>query len=236
MAFAPELVASVGHDYLYSDKTVAQVAFDHKICVRDIARLREREGWPKRNERIHGVPPAVQALRETEALLAVSPLPPRSGGEGGARSAPGGGRPCEDESLPPTPDPSPPLATLVGGGESAPPPLPSALERIERLVLRELAAEEAAREQLGPLPRTSADAQRCAGTLATLTQTLHALARLRGGFLPDQGSSNDDDDMPANIDDFRNELARRIDAFVASRTDGGDARGASGAAVVDEAR
>jgi hypothetical protein len=31
----------------------------------------------------------------------------------------------------------------------------------------------------------------------------------------------DDDPPPENIDDFRNELARRIEAFVASRTDGG---------------
>ncbi len=36
-----------------------------------------------------------------------------------------------------------------------------------------------------------------------------------------------DYDMPADIDEFRNELARRIDAFVASRTDEGDAERAA---------
>ncbi len=53
---------------------------------------------------------------------------------------------------------------------------------------RELAAEEAVRAQLGPLARAPADAERCARTLATLTQTLHALARLRSGRAPDTGS------------------------------------------------
>src|SRR4029077_17287564 len=37
----------------------------------------------------------------------------------------------------------------------------------------------------------------------------------------------DDDDMPADIDEFRNELARRINAFVDSRTGGADAVGAA---------
>src|SRR5882672_11164647 len=48
---------------------------------------------------------------------ALSTLPP-VGGEGGERSEPGGGTtlaPCS--RLPPTPDPSPPLASLAGGGE-----------------------------------------------------------------------------------------------------------------------
>jgi hypothetical protein len=101
---------------------------------------------------------------------------------------------------------------------SASNPLP-AIERIERLVERELDAEEAARTTLGLLPRAPADAERCARTLATLTQTLHALARLRGGLAPDQGLP--DDDMPRDIDEFRRELARRICAFVESRTGGG---------------
>ncbi len=93
------------------------------------------------------------------------------------------------------------------------------IERIERLVERELEAEEAARKSLGSLPRPPADAERCARTLATLTQTLHALSRLRSGLLPDNGLS--DNDMPRDIDEFRREFARRIRMFVQSRTGGG---------------
>ena len=111
--------------------------------------------------------------------------------------------------------------TLLAAPQAAPSqPLPpseagvSAVERIEKLVEKEIAAEEAARAQLGRLPRTRADAERAARTLATLTQTLNALRRLRCGT---DRRDDDYDDMPEDIDAFRNELARRIDAFVTSR-------------------
>jgi hypothetical protein len=92
-------------------------------------------------------------------------------------------------------------------------------------VLKELEAEEAARAQLGGAPRLAADAERSARTLSVLTQTLQNLQRLRAATASPQShiGSNDDDDMPADLDEFRRDLARRIDAFVASRTDGGDA-------------
>src|SRR5207249_1658860 len=94
----------------------------------------------------------------------------------------------------------------------------SAIERIERLVRQELAAEEATRGQLGSLARGPIEAERCARTLAILTRTLHAVARLRTNHSPEPGSN--DDDMPADIDEFRREFARRIRVFVQSRTGG----------------
>jgi hypothetical protein len=92
----------------------------------------------------------------------------------------------------------------------------SHVARLEKLVEQEIAAEEAVRAQLGALPRKRADAQAAARTLTTLTEALHGLARLRAGVHP---GGPDDDDIPHDIDAFRRELARRIDAFVASRTD-----------------
>ena len=80
----------------------------------------------------------------------------------------------------------------------------------------ELDAEEAVRTQLGRLPRPPADAERVARTLATLAQTLHALQRLRCGAGA-QSVANDYDDMPEDIDEFRRNLARRIELFVESR-------------------
>ena len=59
------------------------------------------------------------------------------------------------------------------------------------------------------------DAERMARTLSTLTQTLQTLQRLNAGEMA--RNADDDDDMPRDIDEFRHELARRIDAFVASR-------------------
>jgi hypothetical protein len=110
----------------------------------------------------------------------------------------------------------------------------SPVARIERLVEKEIAAEEALRAQLGAVPRPPAEAERAARTLSILTQPLHALARLRSG---ETGPAwNDDDDMPADIDEFRRDLARRIDAFVASRTEPCDADGDCGPAAMDAAR
>ncbi len=92
-------------------------------------------------------------------------------------------------------------------------PLPAdgsaaAIERIEETgPQQELDAEEAVRTRLGRLPRPAADAERVARTLATLTQTLHALQRLRCG-VGAQSAANDYDDMPEDIDEFRRNLAR----------------------------
>jgi hypothetical protein len=100
-------------------------------------------------------------------------------------------------------------------------------------VLDELATVEAMHAQRGTLPERPVDAVRTAQTLSSLTETLQKLQRLRCA-VPFSGS--DDDDMPADIDEFRNELARRIDAFVASRAEPRDASGDSAAAPVAAVR
>src|ERR1700688_3254345 len=65
-------------------------------------------------------------LSETVALMwpksSPFPLPPRSGGEGsGVGGASANSLPEEQADTPPTPDPSPPLASLAGGGERSVP-------------------------------------------------------------------------------------------------------------------
>ena len=103
-------------------------------------------------------------------------------------------------------------------------------------MLKELTTVETMRASLGAEPLRPMDAERTARTLSILTQTLHALTRLRGGAAPDSGSHDDDHDMPRDIDEFRRDLARRIDAFVASRTDARHGDGDPGAVAMDEAR
>jgi hypothetical protein len=75
-------------------------------------------------------------------------------------------------------------------------------------------------------------------TLSMLTQTLQLIQRLRASAaLAAQNNTkdnrHDDDDLPADIDAFRDELARRIDAFVASRTGAAGARGDAADDAVD---
>lgn len=123
---------------------------------------------------------------------------------------------------------SPPLS---GGGQPDAPrqdqtapdaPLADTIDRLQRAVLEELATVEAMRAQLSKLPRRPPDAERTARTLSTLTDALQKLQRLRCGV---PFSEPDDDDMPEDIDEFRFELARRIEAFVASRTEPSGADG-----------
>lgn len=220
--YPPELVAVVRHKYLYTDETLEQIAAACQINARDVSRMRELEGWPSRNARIRRVPRLTQAVQDVQALEATvgrAELVP---------AQPGTSVPAASAQTEPDDD---------DNAGTAPAPLPAlpAVERIERLVEQELAAEERARAELGAKrPRRRADAERCARTLATLTQTLHALARLRGGAAPDQGSNDDNNDMPADIDEFRRDLARRIRVFVQSRTGGGihdAARSADGGSI-----
>jgi hypothetical protein len=112
------------------------------------------------------------------------------------------------------------------GGEEHIPLLADTVARLHRAVLDELAVIETLRTR-SPGAGSSA---RTARTLASLTETLQKLRRLQ----PDPANSGShDDDMPADIDEFRNELARRIEAFVRERTDTDAARGSVAPAAAD---
>jgi hypothetical protein len=226
--YAPELTESVIDQYLHTDKPVGLIARDHAIDERDVTRIRHAAGVPPRGARVRSLPPAMAVLLETRALLR-APAANAGGAESVGRaklvSAPA------ETSVPATEEPD---DNRAGTAPMAPLPALPALDRIERLVEQELAAEEAGRAKLGLLPRAPSDAERCARTLAILTRTLHALARLRGGAT-DQGLRHDDD-IPADIDEFRRDLARRIDAFVAAETHRQDAEDDSRAAALDDAR
>lgn len=106
-----------------------------------------------------------------------------------------------------------------------------AIARIEALVLKEIAELEAMRAQLHGAPHPMREAESTARTLTSLTDTLQKLQRLRLPLMaaaqqPD-AASNVDTTIPENIDDIRIDLARRIDAFIASRADAGDAQDAA---------
>jgi len=173
------------------------------------------------------------------AMSAAAPqvaLPPRSGGEGRPPQAVGVGGSSAPTEAPPTPDPSPAFAARMGGGERAESAAAvgprsaaelsglSTIERLERAVLAELATIEAMRAAMGTLPQKPPGAALTVRTLAQLTQTLQHLQRLRASAMlstrpQTKDRRDDDDDMPRDLDEFRRELARRIDAFVASRAD-----------------
>jgi hypothetical protein len=93
----------------------------------------------------------------------------------------------------------------------------SVAERLEAALERELRKVENMRADLGRPAQRTIQSDRIARTLATLTETLFRVRRLRE---PGNISGSNDDDLPRDPDGFRLALAHRIDAFVRSRTDG----------------
>lgn len=99
--------------------------------------------------------------------------------------------------------------------------------QVERTIERELGAIDAILAQLASGGEPTPASERTARTLASLTRTLKEVQRLRAAEAEERKKSAaaadddmpEDDDLPRDIDEFRRELARRIDAFVASRTD-----------------
>jgi len=114
------------------------------------------------------------------------------------------------------------------------PPDPAALDRIEQAVLAELATVETMRASLDKEPLRPIDAERTARTLSIHTETLAKLRRHRLAAAAPAGPDHDDD-FPADLDAFRIDLARRIEALMESRPDEDDA-GANAASPVAEVR
>jgi hypothetical protein len=97
-------------------------------------------------------------------------------------------------------------------------PPDSIAARLEAAVEKELRQVEDLRSQSPPRGKRSAEAERVARTLATLTETLFKVRRLRQ---PGGSQASNDDDLPSDPDGFRLALAHRIEVFVRSRMDEG---------------
>ena len=226
--YTPELLANGRQRYERTDEQIAAIAADFQIHPGSLRRLARRLGWVRYNMTPRDLPAAARLLAQAQELEAL-PMPPRGGIADPYK-------PHAPVPLIPDPDASPPLA---GGGKRRPATDEEAhgfdvtvIARLERQVMEELATVEAMRAQLKGLPRRPRAAETTARTLTILTDTLQRLQRLRC-VVPQTGQT--DDDFPTDLDEFRDELARRIDAFVASRTDPRDAERDATAPRVDAA-
>jgi hypothetical protein len=101
-------------------------------------------------------------------------------------------------------------------GPDAAPVAGSVATRLEAALERELRKVENLRADLGRPAQRTQQSDRIARTLATLTETLFRVRRLRE---PGNISASNDDDLPSDADGFRLALAHRIEAFVRSRID-----------------
>ena len=111
--------------------------------------------------------------------------------------------------------PTPPAANSAA---AAAPDFAVLAASLQAAVERELKAVECVLGMLGPSDR--GESERMARTLASLARTLRQVALLNAGEEGMAANDSDDDPIPRDIDEFRRELARRIEAFVGERADG----------------
>src|SRR5947209_1642309 len=101
--------------------------------------------------------------------------------------------------------------------EQAPAEPAEIVPRLKGAVARVLPAIDATLGKLAAGPMHPREMERAVRTLTALTRTLRELNELLDQHQPSGGRTNDD--YPEDIDAFRIDLARRIDAFVASQPD-----------------
>ncbi|WP_441276943.1 hypothetical protein AB7783_04310 [Tardiphaga sp. 172_B4_N1_3] len=185
--FSPEAIEHMRQRYEDTDETQASIAADFGIHSKTLRTLAREQGWKLRKDR----PP-----RDLPEAIRLNLLADQAVGAAASEASP-------DPAMVPTPD------------EAA--VSPNIAARLEQAVEKELRKVEALRNEFGNPAHRSIEAERTARTLATLTETLFKVRRLRE---PGQAGAIADDDMPADLDGFRCTLAQRMEAFVRSRADG----------------
>ena len=231
--YTAEFLAIAQHGYENTDQPMRELARDLGIGITTLSTLVENNHWAKRSQRRRGLPPAMQLFAEAQALAAKGSAHSRASGN------PDRAQQQAQEELGPRfrgdergEIETPTLPVAGGGSEStrvAPDPA-DLLLKLEQILAQLIAAQHLA-------PANGAHSPQGARTLTLLINSLRALQGMRGPALTDTGSTdNGYDDMPADLDEFRLDLARRIRAFVESRTGTRDADGNSRSASLDAVR
>ena len=215
----PETWARIRHAYEHTRQPIEDICAEHGISSGTLRDRMRRWNWTRRQRPVpcEG-PPAI-------AMPAITVEPRRE------TSKPAPAASCEAT---PTPNPSPlfiedgrerPFAW--GGSETDTPADPAATaaliaQRLQGALARVLPAIETTLARLTAPSQHPRETEQAARTLGVLVRTLRELNALAGQHAPQgdgQGGNDDRDDdggsMPDDIDQFRRDLARRIEAFVA---------------------
>jgi hypothetical protein len=207
-----EAWAQIRHDYEHTARPLAHICAEHDITIPMMRYRMKRWEWKRRKPLIpRHAPPSVPAMPAD-----VSPLPVRAANGG---VGPGvGDHFGPDAASPPTP---PAFADAPVGEQVAPSDPDPALivPRLQGAVARVLPAIEATIARLAGGSHHPRDMEQAGRTLGALTRTLRELNALLAQHNARLDAADPYDDMPEDIDAFRENLARRIEAFMESRTD-----------------
>jgi hypothetical protein len=207
--YTPEFIAHCRSRYEETPESAVSIARDCGVDDSTIRRLAKDEGWVKFPAQQRGLPPDVALRRKVEAIAQSPLIPAQAGIQGHDREASGLG-------------PGFPLSrgrVEEQTGSAHTTAIAQSIAEVQAL----LAAVAVMRVQA----KTLADLQRAAQTMANLTATQRALEARQAAAAPQQpGQAHDAyddnyDDLPADLDAFRLDLARRIDAFFEIRPDAG---------------
>ena len=214
LKFTPELLANVRRRFEGSDEPLSTMAADLGCCKTTLRGIAQREGWVRYVAPPSDLSPAARLLERAEVL---SPLIPA---HAGIQGQDGNTVPC---------NPGSPLSR--GRTEDVTPEqVRAAIAELHAGATKELADFKAFRASLKGKPLGLLERERVARTYSNLTATLHRLQLMLSAApaATINDSETQYDDMPADLDEFRDALARRIETFLASRPDAGDAAPADG--------
>jgi len=249
----PKLKADIRRRYEHTPERLGTMAADCGCCGETVRAMAKREGWVRYEPPPRDLSPAARLRMRAEALSqhdAVSLYPPLEGeGRETERSEDERGGVSEQGSSPPPgafgadlPPPGGGEEREAGGGEessadNAPDPAAIATQMLHevrgflddiRAKRKRMKREGYAKHELQAVSRVIAD---CSASLQRLQLTAQrAAAAETNAQQTDQETAYDD--VPADLDEFRNELARQIDALFEDAPDEGDrAQAADGAAA-----
>lgn len=217
--FTPAAEEDMRYRVEETDESLQSIADSHLISRGTLSERIVRFGWtPRKHRTKRDVPPGrdLDAIADAElSAQAAAKVAKRLRAGASTNGQPAGAEPADPASS----------AETVAVVSNADPPATapraeparaaSSAERVERLLVEQLSAFEAERLKLGP--RSITKAARMTRMLERLTEALFKVERLRSAAALIPAGPHDYDDWPADIDAFRDELARRIRAFVARR-------------------
>ena len=206
---SPEEWAQVRHKYEQTDKPIEDICAEHGFSSGSLRVRARRWGWRRRWEPIaaEGPPP----LQRAEPPVTLAPAMTFAGVAATAEAE------APAESAAALPGLQPPHAA---SGDEPPPDPAEIVPQLLGAIARILPTAEAAVAKLAAGPMPPREMERAARALTSCTGTLRELTEVLSRHQPQAaGARLCTCDMPEDIDEFRNELARRIDALVASQPD-----------------
>ena len=209
-----EAWAQIRADYEHTTRPIEDICAEHGISSGTLRDRMRRWDWTRRRQPIPAEGPPPLAARRFDPPFRAAPTPPVvEPPAAAARPDPG--------ILPAAPEPAPTEPAPVSV-EASPAQI---AQRLQGAVARVLPAIETTLAKLAAGPSRPHEMEHTTRALGALTRALRELNALVGQY-PQGSALDDDDDMPEDIDAFRNELARRINAFCDAK--GAEARNRGG--------